>query len=252
MMMNYLFKDFKIDKRSKYSASDQLFYYIVTKLISYQMVPGEPLPTPNELSRLIKLDEADIKTAYQRLLDEWYFGPLDDSIALKITPVSRQKLRTVLDIEDSVESHGLKSSLVVKEFSNALAKITHDWMVVPKHASKKDLHRLHVGNAIPFIYSVVSMDPDSLPLGCDDCDNIEVLLDIWSNVSKPQWTTMVMFSVLLPEEIAQHFNMLPNTAAFAFRSSLLNDNGIMLATLMYIFSPRVYFHHNQKLVSHLS
>jgi hypothetical protein len=52
---------------------------------------------------------------------------------------------------------------------------------------------------------------------------------------------MVLFSIALPEPLANYFGVLEGSSTYAVRSSALNNNGMMLGTFMYVFTPRVYF-----------
>jgi hypothetical protein len=58
---------------------------------------------------------------------------------------------------------------------------------------------------------------------------------------------MVLFSFNLNDFLAEQFKILEGTPTFALRSSLLDQNGHMMATFMMVFSPRVFFNTNFQL-----
>ena len=242
-MMNYLFSDYNYDKRSRFSSSEQLYYHVINKIISYQVIPNQPFPTVVELAGMIHLTPAEIQVVYDRLVLEKYCRPLDASIGVVLSAFSEQlTLGTMMDVEQILSFHGLSQQLrVITDYSSGLSKSFQEWMLTPKQAKRRELHRLHLGNQIPFFYSVVSMDPAHLSLHCATCNSVDELLEDWGQEGQLEWTTMVLFSLSLPEVLANHFGVLEGSSAFALRASLLNNNGMMLATFMYVFTPRIFF-----------
>ena len=250
-MMNYLFNDFSYDKRSKYNPSEQLFYHVVDKIISYQVIPNEAFPSFHELAALLKLDPSDVQLTYDRLVKEKYCGPISNSIGVIMTTfVNRLNLGNVMNVEESLTHHNLDPVIqVMTNVSNPLTKFFQDWMLIPKQLKRRELHRLHSGKEIPFFYSVISMDPAYLSIHCKDCNSFDELIADWSTDASVEWTTMVLLTLSLPEPLAKVFRVLEGTSAFALRSSALNNNGMMLATVMYVFTPRMFFHTDLKIRS---
>ena len=242
-MMNYLFNEFSVDHRSKQSNADQLFYYVVAKLISYQVIPGVALPHASHIASQLKMTTAEVQAAYDRLVAEKYFQIDGASVSLMVNHFnSLMALDQALQLEDLFACSGLESKIEVsKDATPALSLLVQEWMMLPKNVTKRELHRLHYGDGFPFLYSVVTMDPSFLPLNCEDCDRLDTLLLHWNNAADLQWTTPVLFSLVLPEELTLKFRLQQGTPAFAIRSSLLNNNGMMLATILYVVSPRMFF-----------
>jgi DNA-binding transcriptional regulator YhcF (GntR family) len=243
-MMNYLFNDFSFDKRSKFSVVDQLYYHTLDKIFSYQVIPGQPFPAAEALAKQLSLTPSVVQDYYQRLLDERYVVTKDDSIMIYVsTHPDYMKISNVLDFETFFEFHGLQGlEKIIKDVKPAVIKQFQQWMLITKPSeTPRNLHRLHHTKYLNIFYSVISMNPDYLPVQCDRCDDLTFLMDYWKRNHHTSFTTMVLFALNLTPYLAEQFGVLEGTSTFAFRSSLLDQNGHMMATFMYVVSPRVFF-----------
>ncbi len=249
-MMNYWFNDFKFDYRSKTSLSDQLFYYVLEKIFSYQVLPGEPFPEPQIVAKQLSTTVEVIQETYDHLLDERYVIKEDESIMLFVSKHPEYlPLKNILDVENFFTFHGLEGyEHVLKEVKPSVIKRFDQWMLINKTSeTQRNLHRIHQTKNLKVYYSAISMNPDYLPVQCDRCDELPYLIEHWRTTSQSDFTTMVMFSINLPDFLAKQFHVLENTSTFALRSSLLDQNGHMMATFMVVFSPRVFFNTNFQL-----
>lgn len=242
-MMNYIFKDFTYDKRGKLSPSEQLYYHAVDKIISYQVIPNQPFPLARDLALLLDLSETDVQSAYGLLTKNQYCEPLESSIVVRFISFPEVLgLSDVQSVEQIWTAHQMDQSIqIIEEYPPSLAKEFVDWMMIPKQQKRHELHRLHVGKDIPFMYSVIAMDPEYLSINREHHFSVKELLKDWSLNHVIEWTTMVLSTISLPASLANHFAVLEGSSAFALRSSALNNNGVMLATFMYVFTPRVHF-----------
>ena len=243
-MMNYLFDDFHRDKRSKFPLIDQLYYFVLNKIFSYQVIPGVAFPTSQELATKLSLPEAVITQLYDRLLEERYVVRTNDRIMVFVsTHPSYLPLKQVLDVEKFFEVHGLTPlETLIKGVKPPMVKQIQQWMLITKPADmNRMLHRVLHTKVLNIFYSAISMNPDYLPVQCDRCDDITFLLEHWGTFKETSFTTMVLFSINLPAFLAEQFHVLEGMSSFAVRSSLLDQNGHMMATFLYVFSPRVFF-----------
>ena len=248
--MNYLFDNFKFDGRSKTPLSEQLFYHVLDKIFSYQVIPGEPFPAPEKVAKLLSTTVDVIQATYQQLMDERYVIQQDDSIMMYVSQHPEYlRLKTILDVEQFFDFHGLQGfELVVKDIKPAVIKQFDQWMLSTKTTElSRHLHRFHKTKHLNVYYSAIAMNSDYLPVQCDRCDELPYLLEHWRTFPQSELTTMVMFSINLPDFLANLFHVTENTPTFALRSSLLDQNGHMMATFMVVFSPRVFFNTNFQL-----
>jgi len=246
-MMNYLFDDFKFDRRSKTILSEQLFYHVLDKIFSYQVIPGEPFPSQADVAKQLSITVDVIKDTYDRLVEERYAIAKDDSIMLRLSQHPEYlRLKNILDVEKFFDFHGLEGyEQVIKDLKPAVIKQFDQWMLINKASdTPRNLHRIHQTKHLKIYYSAISMNPDYLPVQCDRCDELPYLLDHWRTFPQSELTNLVMFSINLPDFLAKQFHVLENTSTFALRSSLLDQNGHMMATFMVVFSPRVFFNTN--------
>jgi DNA-binding transcriptional regulator YhcF (GntR family) len=246
-MMNYLFDDFMVDKRSKHALDDQLFYHVLNKIFSYQAIPMEPFPDPPELATQLNLPETIIHSLYDRLLQERYVVKRDDDIMIYVSQTpSYLQLKKVVDLEGFFTTHGLQEIItVIKGDQPSLMKHIQQWMVINKPLLPAlTLQRLHHTKSLSVIYSVVTISPEYLPLQSDQSNELTYLMEYWNSIAETSFTTMVLFSLNLPGELADHFRVNEGISTFGLRSSLLDQNGHMIATFLYVVSPRVFFNTN--------
>jgi len=246
-MMNYLFDGFKFDRRSKTTAAEQLFYHLLNKIFSNQVIPGEAFPNGQSIAKQLAVSESVIQETYDRLIEERYAILKDDSIILRISQhPTYLPLKKILDVEQFFQFHGLEGfEHVVKDIKPLVIKQFDQWMLINKPSEvPRNLHRIHQTKNLKVFYTAISMNPNYLPVQCDRCDELPYLLDHWRTFPQSDFTTMVMFSINLPDFLAKQFLVLEGTPTFALRSSLLDQNGHMMATFMVVFSPRVFFNTN--------
>ena len=244
-MMNYIFNTFQFDKRMKYSAGEQLFYHVVQMIISFQVIPNQSFPKASELALKLNITPTDVEVAYDMLLKARYCLPVGSTIGVVYTdyPDSLSlNLNNVLAVEQVLSFHQLNEQIdVIEDASPSLSKALLDWMMLSKENKRRELHRLHYGKGIPMIYSLIAIDPAYLSIHQESSIQVSELIEDWSSNSAIEWTTMVLFSIALPEPLANYFGVLEGSSTYAVRSSALNNNGMMLGTFMYVFTPRVYF-----------
>lgn len=244
-MMNYIFKTFQYDKRMKYSPGEQLFYHVIEMITSNQVVPNQPFPPASEVALNLDMNRSDVQVAYDMLVEARYCKPIESSIGVVHTafPDSlKLNLNNILAVEELLTFHHLKETIqVIDDAAPSLSKALLDWMMLAKDSKRRELHRLHRANGIPIIYSLIAIDPTYLSIHQESSMEISELIEDWTSNSAIEWTTMVLFTIALPESLAKYFGVLEGSSTYAVRSSALNNNGMMLGTFMYVFTPRISF-----------
>jgi len=109
-----MFKDFTLDKRSKQSPTEQLFFYFVSKVLSHQVVPNEALPSALELATIINTSIDSVERTYERLVSERYFRIENDQLVLSYNSFDEHlQIDSVLAIESLASFYKLSPSTKV-------------------------------------------------------------------------------------------------------------------------------------------
>jgi len=238
-----MFKDFTLDKRSKQSPTEQLFFYFVSKVLSHQVVPNEALPSATELATIINTSIDSVERTYERLVSERYFRIENDQLVLSYNSFDEHlHIDSVLAIESLASFYKLSpSTKVFSPTSKPLFQDFEKWLAVPTYYERQDFHRLLIGNTLPLVYSVISMNQMYLPIDTSTWQ-LSDYMDHWQTKIDTSFTPLILLAMSLPDEIATHFNMPLKTTTSAIRSNLVNGDGVIMAVFLYIFSPRFVFH----------
>lgn len=235
-------KYIQLDKRRNQTLSKQLEISLYSVIMTKTFPENYTLPLPNELAKLVQINEDDVKAAYHSLIKSNIIELLDDQYSIKkniIPTTSNYVLRAIVE---SIKAIGLEPAIKpieqVKIDSHTLKKIQHSF---DHDDHLLAVRRIYTGNDHPIAYLDEYLSLKHLK-GMDKLDLSQFLFYPYIfETYKDEYKIIREFTIeSMPKDIASKLNQNEGIPAIHTLSRAYNSLG-QLVELSDIWSVADYF-----------
>jgi DNA-binding transcriptional regulator YhcF (GntR family) len=237
-----MFSTLSIDGRSRHSASEQLYHYVIDEILNLSIHAQTTFPPTDAVAMQLKIASAEVQTAYARLVAESYCEVQGNTITLIEAEVHRSipisSMNDVLAIASTrnmlATSHSFKP--VISTMPGELLGLAKQPM--PKHSLL--LRLLNFGDGIPLSYVIVVVNPKKITNELRTLANDTAFYLTLSHQADSVVQPTLMSACRLSNEVSSLLQLSHNTPAICMHSSIDSLTQTNIAQMFVLLTPRVF------------
>ena len=237
-----MFEALSIDGRSRHSASDQIYLYVIDEIIGLNIHSQTMFPITSDVALQFDIPTSTVQEAYSRLVQEKYCEVFGETITLIDEELRRSiHIRSMEDVVVMATTMNMLSS--TETYDPVVTTLPAELLLLSKQTMPKEslvLSALNLGDGIPLSYVVVvvnteKLSPDQSTMATD-ISFYQTLSNHLDSVVQPT----ILSACRLSEEVSSLMRLPTNIPSVCMHSSIDFLAHRDVAQMYVMLTPRVF------------
>lgn len=238
-----MFDSLLIDGRSKHSAADQIFHYIIDEILMLNIHAQTVFPLSSNVALLFDIQPSVVQAAYSRLVLESYCEVLGNTITLISEELRRSiPIHSMEDVLNMATALNMKVS--IQEFEPLIATIPTELLSLSKRSMPKEsllIRSLNTGDNIPLSYVILVVNTEKLTKGqMAMATNVTFYAELSNHPDAVVHPTLIS-ACRLSEDISKIMRLPHHIPALCMHSSIDFLTHQDVAQMYVVLTPRAFF-----------
>ena len=237
-----MFDSLVIDGRSKHTASEQIYFYVIDGILNLNIDSQTVFPMSHEVAASSHITTADVEKAYSRLVAESYCEVQGNTITLIDAELRRSiqisSMSDVLTIASTMNMEATSQS-----FEPIVSSLPPELILLSKRSMPKQsllLRTLNVGDGIPLSYVLIVINKKKLPKELLSMATDMSFYDALSNHPDSLVHPTLMSACRLTPDVSALMQLPNNIPALCMHSTIDFLTKTNVAQMYVLLTPRVF------------